>query len=50
MTLTPALMHLLGERAWWLPRSLDRLTPDIDLEGTRLTAHLGRAADGVPAG
>jgi RND superfamily putative drug exporter len=24
MTLTPAVMHLLGERAWWLPRPLDR--------------------------
>ena len=56
MTLTPALMHLLGERAWWLPAWLDRLTPDIDLEGTRLTAHLAQPvqpsqpADAVPAG
>ena len=22
MTLTPALMHLLGEKAWWMPRWL----------------------------
>ncbi|MFN8193269.1 MAG: efflux RND transporter permease subunit [Nocardioidaceae bacterium] len=47
MTLTPAVMHLLGERAWWMPSGLDRLTPDIDLEGTRLTAHLVRTADGT---
>ncbi len=40
MTLIPAVMHLLGESAWWLPRWLDRLLPDLDLEGTGLTAHL----------
>jgi RND superfamily putative drug exporter len=28
-------MSLLGHRAWWLPRSLDRMLPTIDLEGTR---------------
>ncbi|RNL85290.1 MMPL family transporter [Halostreptopolyspora alba] len=36
MTLIPALMHLAGERAWWLPRWLDRILPDIDVEGTHL--------------
>ncbi|GGL38422.1 MMPL family transporter [Phycicoccus endophyticus] len=40
MTLTPALMHLLGERAWWIPRWLDRLLPDLDVEGLRLLDHL----------
>ncbi len=40
MTLTPALMHLLGERAWYLPRWLDRLLPDLDVEGTTLAARL----------
>jgi putative drug exporter of the RND superfamily len=24
---------LLGDRAWWLPRWLDRLLPDVSLEG-----------------
>lgn len=38
MTLIPAVLHLAGEHAWWLPRSLDRLLPDLDLEGTRLAA------------
>lgn len=33
MTLIPALMTLLGARAWWLPRWLDRLLPDADIEG-----------------
>nr|WP_218848988.1 MMPL family transporter [Nocardioides perillae] len=40
MTLIPALMYLLGERAWWLPRWLDRLLPDVDVEGEKLQAHL----------
>jgi RND superfamily putative drug exporter len=26
----------LGDRAWWLPRSLDRLIPNVDIEGARL--------------
>ncbi|TQN30247.1 RND superfamily putative drug exporter [Haloactinospora alba] len=39
MTLIPALMHLAGDKAWWLPRWLDRILPDIDVEGTRLERH-----------
>jgi putative drug exporter of the RND superfamily len=33
MLLVPATMELLGDRNWWLPRWLDRLLPDIDVEG-----------------
>lgn len=33
MTLIPALMALLGARAWWLPRWLVRALPDADIEG-----------------
>ena len=33
MVLVPAVMSLLGHRAWWLPGWLDRLLPTIDLEG-----------------
>ncbi|MFG2429350.1 MMPL family transporter [Streptomyces sp. NPDC048590] len=36
MTLVPALMHLLGRAAWWLPRPVDRVLPDLDIEGERL--------------
>jgi RND superfamily putative drug exporter len=36
MTLVPAAMHLLGRTAWWLPRWLDRLLPDVDVEGAKL--------------
>ena len=39
MTLTPALMHLLGRHAWYLPRWLDRMLPDVDVEGASLTRH-----------
>lgn len=40
MTLIPALLHLLGEAAWWFPRWLDKLIPDLDVEGTQLeTSH-----------
>ncbi len=36
MLLVPALMHLLGDRAWWIPRWLDRVMPDVDIEGAAL--------------
>ena len=36
MLLMPALMHLLGRSAWWLPRWLDRLLPNVDVEGAAL--------------
>jgi RND superfamily putative drug exporter len=36
MTLVPAVMSLLGDRAWWIPRWLDRLLPDVDVEGEKL--------------
>lgn len=36
MLLMPALMHLLGRSAWWLPRWLDRILPNVDVEGAAL--------------
>jgi RND superfamily putative drug exporter len=36
MTLVPAVLTLLGRRAWWVPRWLDRVMPDVDVEGARL--------------
>jgi RND superfamily putative drug exporter len=33
MLLVPATMELLGDKNWWLPRWLDRLLPNIDVEG-----------------
>jgi RND superfamily putative drug exporter len=33
MVIAPAVVTLLGDRAWWLPAWLDRVLPDISLEG-----------------
>ena len=33
MLLVPAVMQLLGRAAWWLPGWLDRLLPNLDIEG-----------------
>ncbi|GAA1109633.1 MMPL family transporter [Kribbella jejuensis] len=30
--IVPAVLRLFGERAWWLPRALDRILPKIKLE------------------
>ncbi|WP_409494214.1 MMPL family transporter [Amycolatopsis sp. cmx-11-12] len=40
MTIVPALMSLLGRGAWWLPKWLDRVLPDVDVEGEKLTKQL----------
>jgi RND superfamily putative drug exporter len=45
MMLVPAAMALLGRRAWSMPRWLDRILPDVDIEGARLPA----AAPAEPA-
>lgn len=36
LLLMPALMHLLGRSAWWLPGWLDRVLPNVDIEGAGL--------------
>ncbi|WP_307802129.1 MMPL family transporter [Actinomadura violacea] len=46
MTLVPAVLALLGDRAWWLPRWMRRSVPDLDVEGARLTGPPERPADG----
>ena len=33
MLLVPATMELLGDRNWWIPKWLDRILPNIDVEG-----------------
>ena len=43
MLLVPATMELLGDRNWWLPRWLDRILPQIDVEGH------GAGTDEAPA-
>ena len=31
--LVPAVMHIVGDRNWWLPRGLDRALPRVAVEG-----------------
>jgi RND superfamily putative drug exporter len=45
MTIVPAVMSLLGVRAWWLPRWLNRVLPNVDVEGERLTRRLDRVLE-----
>jgi RND superfamily putative drug exporter len=40
MTLVPAVMALLGDTAWKLPRRLDRVVPELDIEGEGLADSL----------
>ncbi|MFD9868599.1 MMPL family transporter [Streptomyces niveus] len=40
MALVPAVMSLLGRAAWWLPRFVDRLLPNLDIEGESLQRKL----------
>lgn len=44
LLLVPAVMHLLGRSAWWLPRPLARVLPDVDVEGASLERRADRAA------
>ena len=37
MMIIPATMFLLDERAWWIPRWLDRILPKVDVEGEGLS-------------
>jgi RND superfamily putative drug exporter len=36
LSVVPAVMSFLGDRAWWLPRWFDRLLPNVDIEGESL--------------
>ncbi len=49
MLIVPAVMTLFGERAWQLPGWLDRIIPDLDVEGSELVETL-EAADAAAAG
>jgi RND superfamily putative drug exporter len=52
MTLVPAVLALLGDRAWSLPGWLDRLLPRVDVEGEGLVHQVALRdwphADGTP--
>jgi RND superfamily putative drug exporter len=41
MAIVPAVLALLGRKAWWLPRWLDRALPNVDVEGEGLRSASG---------
>ncbi len=49
MAIAPAVLALLGHRAWWLPRILDRVLPNVDIEGEALNRRAPAAATGQDA-
>ncbi|MGC5564101.1 MMPL family transporter [Streptomyces sp. FR-108] len=50
MALAPAVLALLGHRAWWLPRILDRVLPNVDIEGEALSRHAPASGPGAVTG
>ncbi|MEU3750717.1 MULTISPECIES: MMPL family transporter [Streptomyces] len=46
MAIVPAVLALLGHKAWWLPKWLDRVLPSVDVEGEGLAAS---TSEGTPA-
>jgi putative drug exporter of the RND superfamily len=47
MAIVPAVLALLGHKAWWLPRWLDRALPNVDVEGEKLHKELADRPEGV---
>ncbi|MFE3283658.1 MMPL family transporter, partial [Streptomyces sp. NPDC059233] len=50
MAIVPAVLALLGHKAWWLPKWLDRLLPNVDVEGESLRKHLAKESSDGPEG
>ncbi|GAB2754918.1 MMPL family transporter [Streptomyces bullii] len=48
MAIVPAVLALLGKKAWWLPKWLDRALPNVDVEGEGLRAAADANKDGEP--
>ncbi|MEJ8644003.1 MMPL family transporter [Streptomyces sp. MS1.HAVA.3] len=46
MAIVPAVLALLGHKAWWLPKWLDRVLPNVDVEGESLRKHLSDSSEG----
>jgi RND superfamily putative drug exporter len=49
MTIIPAAMHLLGKSAWWIPKWLNKVLPDVDVEGAKLVALAPSNGESEPA-
>ncbi|MFH8840772.1 MMPL family transporter [Streptomyces sp. NPDC017868] len=47
MAIVPAVLALLGHKAWWLPKWLDRILPNVDVEGESLAQSTGGPGTGA---
>ncbi|MEL7208090.1 MAG: MMPL family transporter, partial [Actinomycetota bacterium] len=50
MLLVPATMELLGSRNWWLPKWLDRIVPNLNIEGSEPPPPADPSANGADGG
>ncbi|MFC9949382.1 MMPL family transporter [Streptomyces prasinus] len=50
MAIVPAVLALLGKKAWWLPKWLDRALPNVDVEGEGLRTDADADADAGAGG
>ncbi|MDE0802598.1 MAG: MMPL family transporter [Acidimicrobiales bacterium] len=48
MVIVPAVMTLFGDRAWWYPAWMSRITPNFDVEGEQLMHDLEARDAGGP--
>ncbi|WP_030690247.1 MMPL family transporter [Streptomyces globisporus] len=48
MAIVPAVLALLGRKAWWLPKWLDRILPNVDVEGEGLAESAGAPGAAKP--
>ncbi|MHA4777008.1 MMPL family transporter [Streptomyces sp. MSC1_001] len=48
MAIVPAVLALLGHKAWWLPKWLDRILPNVDVEGEGLAEHVSTEGAAKP--
>ncbi|KAB8136818.1 MMPL family transporter [Gracilibacillus oryzae] len=42
MIFVPAVMSIFGDKVWWLPKWLDKILPNLDIEGEKLTQELAK--------
>ncbi|MCT1606314.1 MMPL family transporter [Nesterenkonia massiliensis] len=47
LLLVPALLTLCGPAAWWLPKWLDKILPDVDVEGAALERTMAESQQGA---
>ncbi|WP_425579896.1 MMPL family transporter [Yaniella flava] len=47
LLLVPSVLHLLGPAAWWLPKWIDRILPNVDVEGTALEQEVTKRSQGA---